>query len=150
SSRHEKSDDENQAQQQPVEHPEPGKGAPSNAHRDLLLDTHHEEMALPGAGSGDLHWNAAHRLLHLQGLRDAYGQHALVVLGLDVLVVDLERQAYRPREGAEAALHVIGPAISLLVLGLLLALDGEEIAGQRYVEILFLETRHFGRDDELL
>src|SRR5690606_15295109 len=107
-------------------------------------------MAVRRAGSGRLDRNSAHRLLHLDGLRDANGQHALLIFGLDILIVHLERQTHGSREGAVAELHVVGPAVPLLVLGLLLTLNREEIAGERDVEILLIETGDLGSDDELL
>src|SRR5690606_15957367 len=108
------------------------------------------EMAVRRAGSGRLDWNSAHRLLHLDGLRNANGQYALFIFGLDVLVVHLERQTHGSREGAIAALHIVSPAVSLLVLVLLLTFDREETAGERGIEILLIETRNLGRNDELL
>src|SRR5690606_30557058 len=53
------------------------------------------------------------------------------------------------REGTVAALDIISSAVSLLVLGLLLTFDREQIAGERDLEILLVETGNLGRYDEL-
>jgi hypothetical protein len=75
-------------------------------------------------------------------------QYSLIELCLDLRRVGLERQGDRSAERAIAAFHNV-PVLILVLLfafGLFLAADSQHVICQRYIDILLIDARQFGRN----
>src|SRR4051812_44899859 len=88
--------------------------------------------------------------LALLGLGDAYLEHALVEGGCDPVGVDAVRQRQRAAELAEGALHPVEALLLLLVLGLPLAGDGQDVVLELDRDVLLREAGQVGAQDEVL
>src|SRR3989344_4037331 len=88
----------------------------------------------------------------LGALRHGDGQHAVVEGRFHLIRIGLEGQTEGALEAAIAALHemVVGLLVTLLLLELLLATDGELIVLQRNVDILLVDARQLHTDAHFL
>ena len=88
--------------------------------------------------------------LVLLGLRDPHLEHAAVEAGLDAVGVNALRQRQRPGECPGCALHAVVALVALLVLGLALARDGQDVVLELDVHVALGHAGQVGPQHEVL
>ena len=88
--------------------------------------------------------------LVLLGLRDLDLEHAVVEVRLDALGADALGERQRPREAPEATLDAVVAVLALLVLGLALAGDPQDVVVELDVDVALAQSGQVCLEDVLV
>src|SRR5579864_1082171 len=100
--------------------------------------------------SGGLDLDLLLLLLRFGALRQGHGEDALAEGCRDLVAIDAVGEREGTLERAVGALRDVPVLVLCFLLLTFLALDGENVAGYRDVDVLLVEARQFGRNLEAL